>query len=104
MRVLNGTSIVLLTSEGSYCYIDFFLLWTVSVIHDFETEYYRTFYMDVAIDNSIVLCGEPRTTDATVWGSIRSLSRYGLENGNIICSIKLKTEDETTGLSQCYFG
>ena len=99
MRVRNGTSIILLTSEATYCYIDLFLLWTVSVINDFETEYYRTFYMDVATDNSIVLCGEPYTNNAALWGSIYSLSRYSLEKGNMICSIKLKPKMKPKGVA-----
>ena len=55
--------------------------------------------MDVATDNSIVLCGEPRTNNAALWGSIYSLSRYSLEKGNMIRSIKLKPKMKPKGVA-----
>ena len=55
--------------------------------------------MDVGLDISIVLCGEPRTENPALWNSIRSLSRYSLENGKMICDMKLEPKMKPKGIA-----
>ena len=49
---------------------------STSVIQDFATDYFRIYYMNLATENSIVVCGEQYGITAPDSATIRSLARY----------------------------
>ena len=55
--------------------------------------------MNLAPENSIIVCGEPYGITAPDSATIRSLARYRLENGQLVCNAHLKAEMVPSGIA-----
>ena len=72
---------------------------SISVIQDFATDYFRIYYMNLTTENSIVVCGEQYGITAPDSATIRSLARYRLENGQLMCNTDLRAEMMPAGMA-----
>ena len=86
------------TEAGNFTFsvIQFQLFWTLQ-------RNSRIYYMSLAAENSIVVCGEPCGRTAPDSETIRSLVRYRLEDGQLMCNADLRAEMNPAGIASVTF-
>ena len=87
----------------NFCFV--YTLYFVVVLHDFETGYHCIYYMAITANNSIVVYGEPHSARKPNWNKdIRTLSRFSIPNGKILCKTELQSGILPDGIANVIFG